>query len=86
VLGEGEIDRRLYEVGIGVLVAGEARRLTAAESRIVIDTVPDIRAEAGKWRLKLGRPGRILLVDEELCAVVRALLAGPDGADRSADP
>lgn len=27
-----------------------------------------------RWRLKLGKPGRLLFIDEELCAEIRAFL------------
>jgi hypothetical protein len=82
VRGKDEIDPRLYEVGVSALVDGDLRRLSTAESRMVIHTFPEVRAEAARWRLKLGRPGRILLIDERLCALVCAFLEDMDRAER----
>jgi hypothetical protein len=70
----GPVDPRLYEIGVSLAVGNASRRLTAAESRAVIDEFAAVRAEAAKWRLMLGRPGRILLIDPELCAEVSVFL------------
>jgi hypothetical protein len=70
----GQIDPRLYEVGVSLAVGNTSRRLTTAESRAVIDEFAAVRAEAAKWRLMLGRPGRILLIDPELCAEISAFV------------
>jgi hypothetical protein len=71
----GHVDPRLYEIGVSLAVGTASRRLTAAESRAVIDEFAAVRAEAAKWRLMLGRPGRILLIDKQLCAEIRVFLA-----------
>jgi hypothetical protein len=70
----GQVDPRLYEVGVSLAVGNANRQLTTAESRAVIDEFAAVRAEAAKWRLMLGRPGRILLIDQELCAEVSVFL------------
>jgi hypothetical protein len=70
----GQVDPRLYEVGVSLAVGNASRQLTTAESRVVIDEFAAVRAEAAKWRLTLGRPGRILLIDPELCAEVSVFL------------
>jgi hypothetical protein len=74
----GQFDSRLYEVGVSLAVGTASRRLTTAESRAVIDEFAAVRAEAAKWRLMLGRPGRILLIDKELCAEVSVFLTARD--------
>jgi hypothetical protein len=33
-----------------------------------------VRHEAARWRSKLGGPGRLLVVDEALCAEISAFL------------
>jgi hypothetical protein len=62
--------------GISLVVDGESRRLSAAASRSVIDQFPAVRHQAAKWRLMLGRPGQLLLVDEDLCREISAFLDG----------
>lgn len=68
------LDDRLRDV-IVVLHEGEnVRVLNADASARVLERFRDVRHEAVRWRLKLGKPGRLLLVDEELCAEISAFL------------
>jgi len=53
------------------------RVLDTNSSVRVLERYREVRHEAARWRLKLGKPGRLLLVDEQLCAEISAFLDAP---------
>lgn len=68
------LDSRLRDVVVVLRHGDRVRPLTAAESVRVLERFDQVRHEAARWRLKLGRPGRLLLVDEQLCEEIAVFL------------
>lgn len=53
--------------------------LTPQQSDLVVEQLPLVRREVTRWRLKLKPPGRLLIIDHELIAEIKQLLAGSVG-------
>jgi hypothetical protein len=68
------LDDRHQDVVVVHRNGDELRVLDAEASARVLERYREVRQEAARWRLKLGKPGRLLLVDEELCAEISAFL------------
>lgn len=69
-------DDRLRDVVVVLRDGDDVRVLDADASVRVLERYPQVRHEAARWRLKLGKPGRLLLVDAELCDQIRTFLDG----------
>lgn len=68
------LDDRLRDVIVVLRDGDDVRVLDADASVRVLERYREVRHEATRWRLKLGKPGRLLVVDEALCAEISAYL------------
>ena len=69
-------DPRADEIAIALGVEGdEVRDLTPEESKAVIEAFPDVRSEAMRWRAKMQRPGRLIIVSRGVIEEILSFLA-----------
>lgn len=68
------IDPRICRVTIVLVGETEQRTLTSGQTRTVLDRIDEVAREAAKWTLSSARPGRLLLLDQDLVAQVEQLL------------
>jgi hypothetical protein len=70
------LDDRLRDVVVVLRDGNDVCVLETNASVRVLERYRELRHEAARWRLKLGKPGRLLVIDEGLCAEIRAFLDG----------
>jgi hypothetical protein len=68
------LDDRLRDIVVVLRNGDNVRVLNAAASVRVLERYREVRHEAARWRLKLGKQGRLLVVDDELCAEISAFV------------
>lgn len=68
------LDDRLRDVVVVLREGDDLRVLDAEASARVLERYREVRREAARWRLTLGKAGRLLVIDEELCAEISAFL------------
>jgi hypothetical protein len=68
------LDERLREVVVVLRRSDDVRVLDAEASLRVLKRYRELRHQAARWRLTLGKPGRLFVVDEDLCAEISAYL------------